>query len=217
MKTELYNLKNEKVGEVNLPDAIFNTKWNPVLVAQVLRAQLANARRPWAHAKTRAEVRGGGKKPWRQKGTGRARHGSTRSPLWVGGGKAHGPSKLRDYSQKVNKKMARAALFSALAKKFNDHEIKVFESFDIAEAKTKVLAGILKQILAMKKDQKKFDLLLVSNPKNAALKRASSNLVKTKSLDPRSLNLYDILNYKHLFADKASVEEMAKHYAGKAK
>ncbi len=99
MKAPVYNLKNEKVGEVDLPESVFGVRWNSILVAQVLRAQMANKRRPWAHAKTRAEVRGGGRKPWRQKGTGRARHGSTRSPLWVGGGKAHGPSKLRDYSQ----------------------------------------------------------------------------------------------------------------------
>lgn len=215
MQIDTYNLKNEVTGKINLPDSIFAVKWNSALVAQVLRAQLANARRPWAHAKTRAEVRGGGRKPWRQKGTGRARHGSTRSPLWVGGGKAHGPSKLRDYHQKVNKKMARAALFSALAKKFKDHEVKVFEDFTITEAKTKILSAALARLLAMKKNQKKFDLLLVSDPKNMPLKRASANLVKTKTLDPRSLNLYDILDHKHLFMDKASVEEIAKHYVRK--
>src|SRR5882724_1844322 len=113
MKTDLYNLKNEVVGSVELPEEVFGARWNGSLVEQALIAQQANKRRPWAHAKTRAEVRGGGRKPWKQKGTGRARHGSTRSPLWVGGGKAHGPSKDRNYAQKINKKMKRLALFVA--------------------------------------------------------------------------------------------------------
>ncbi len=212
MKTKIYNLKNEVVGEVELPSSIFEAKWNPALVAQVLRAQLANKRRPWAHAKTRAEVRGGGRKPWRQKGTGRARHGSIRSPLWVGGGKAHGPSKLRDYSQKVNKKMAHLALFSALAKKLKENELKVFNDFSISEPKTKLLAGTLKNLLSLKKNHKKLDVLLVSERENSNVRRASSNLVKTKTLDPRSLNLYDILNHKNIFVDKRSIEVMEKHY-----
>ncbi|MEN9342013.1 MAG: hypothetical protein RIQ54_269, partial [Candidatus Parcubacteria bacterium] len=92
MNTDVYNIKNEKVGSIELPQSVFGVAWSAALVKQVLTAQLANARRSWAHAKTRAEVRGGGRKPWRQKGTGRARHGSTRSPIWVGGGKAHGPN-----------------------------------------------------------------------------------------------------------------------------
>jgi hypothetical protein len=96
MKVDLYNLKNEVVGTAELPDTVFGVAWKPALVKQVLAAQMANRREPWAHAKDRSEVSGGGKKPWRQKGTGRARHGSTRSPLWSGGGKAHGPRNDRD-------------------------------------------------------------------------------------------------------------------------
>ena len=107
METSLYNLKNEKVGTISVPDIVFAAKWNSILVKQVLDAQMANARIPWAHTKDRGEVRGGGRKPWRQKGTGRARHGSTRSPIWVGGGKSHGPRNERDYSQKV--KIGRAS------------------------------------------------------------------------------------------------------------
>src|SRR5579862_9363905 len=120
MKADVYNLKDEVVGSVELPENVFGARWNAALIKQVLDSQLANRRSPWAHVKERGEVRGGGKKPWRQKGTGRARHGSTRSPLWVGGGVSHGPSKDRDYSEKVNKKMKRAALFSVLSKKFHD-------------------------------------------------------------------------------------------------
>ena len=124
MNADVYNLKNEKVGTVELPESVFGVRWSPVLVKQVAEAQSANARDPWAHTKTRGEVRGGGRKPWRQKGTGRARHGSIRSPLWVGGGKAHGPRNERDYSQKVNKKMKRTALFSVLSRKAKDGEMK---------------------------------------------------------------------------------------------
>ena len=128
MTTEVYNLQGQRVGKLELPGNIFGVKWNPVLVHQALLAQLANRRNPWAHAKGRGEVRGGGRKPWRQKGTGRARHGSIRSPLWVGGGKAHGPIKSRDYSQKLNKKMRRLAILSVLSKKAKDGDIKFFDT-----------------------------------------------------------------------------------------
>ncbi len=212
MKADVYNLKNEKVGTADLSDGIFGIKWNPVLVRQVLLAQLANKRRPWAHAKTRAEVRGGGKKPWRQKGTGRARHGSIRSPLWVGGGKSHGPSKDRDYSQKVNKKMKRAALFSALSRKFKGGEIKVFEDLNISAPKTKELAAILRPILNLAKDQKKFDTLLVAEKENKNIVRASTNLPKAKVLAPESLNVYDVINYKHIFIEKEAVSILSKHF-----
>ncbi len=130
MKADVYNLNNEVVGSVDLPDTVFGVRYNAALVKQVIDAQLANRRSPWAHTKTRGEVSGGGKKPWRQKGTGRARHGSTRSPIWVGGGVAHGPRNDRDYSQKVNKKMKQAALFAAISRKAKDGEVKVFDTLD---------------------------------------------------------------------------------------
>ena len=177
MKADVYNLKNEVVGSVELPAAVFGTKWNAILVKQVLEAQLANARAPWAHALQRDEVRGGGKKPWRQKGTGRARHGSTRSPLWVGGGKSHGPRNERDYTQKVNKKMKRVALFSVLSKKAKDGELKVFDSLMIEAPKTKAIATALRAVLSPKKGDKRFDVLLISdNSGNKNLFHATSNL-----------------------------------------
>jgi large subunit ribosomal protein L4 len=212
MKADVYNLKNEVVGTVDLPSAVFGTKWNAALVQQVLEAQLANARSPWAHVKDRSEVRGGGKKPWRQKGTGRARHGSTRSPIWVGGGKAHGPRNDRDYSQKVNKKMKRVALFSVLSKKAKDGEIKVFESLMIETPKTKIAATALKNILSPKKGDKRFDVLLVSDNTNKNLFRATSNLQKTKAIEAGSLNVFDIINHKNLFMDKNAVETIEQHY-----
>ena len=212
MMTDVYNLKNEKVGTVELPDAVFATKWSATLVKQVLLAQLANERSPWAHVKDRSEVRGGGRKPWRQKGTGRARHGSTRSPIWVGGGKSHGPRNERDYSQKVNKKMKRAALFSVLSRKVKDGEVKVFENLAVETSKTKILASALNGILNLKKGMKRFDVLLVSEASNKNLFRASSNLQKAKAMDAASLNVHDVLNHKNLFLDTKAVATIVKHY-----
>jgi large subunit ribosomal protein L4 len=212
MKADVYNLKNEVVGTMELPAGVFGTKWNATLVQQVLEAQLANARSPWAHVKDRSEVRGGGKKPWRQKGTGRARHGSTRSPIWVGGGKAHGPRNDKDYSQKVNKKMKRVALFSVLSKKAKDGEVKVFDSLMIEAPKTKAVATALRMVLSPKKGDKRFDVLLVSENSNKNLFRATSNLQKTKVIEADSLNIYDIMNHKNLFIDKSVVETIEKHY-----
>ena len=212
MKADVYNLKNEVVGTVELPSSVFGAKWNAALVKQVLEAQLANARQPWAHAMDRSEVRGGGKKPWRQKGTGRARHGSTRSPIWVGGGKAHGPRNDRDYSQKVNKKMKRTALFSVLSKKAKDGEVKIFDSLMIEAPKTKAVAAALKMVLSPKKGDKRFDVLLISDNTNKNLFRATGNLQKTKTIEAGSLNIYDIINHKNLFIDKRAVETIEKHY-----
>jgi len=213
MKTDLYNIRNESVGSIELPDEVFGIKWNPALVKQVVLAQLANKRRPWAHAKNRSEVRGGGRKPWRQKGTGRARHGSIRSPLWVGGGKSHGPQKERDYSEKVNKKMRRLAMFSILSKKFKDKEVKVFDNFSIHAPKTKILASTLRLFIEPKKTKERFDVLLISNPEDKNLSRAGANLQKTKVLTPTTLNPYDLMKYKNIFIDEKAILVIAKHYA----
>ncbi len=212
MNADVYNLKNEKVGTVELPESVFGAKWSPILVKQVAESQNANARDPWAHTKTRGEVRGGGKKPWRQKGTGRARHGSTRSPIWVGGGKAHGPRNDRDYSQKVNKKMKHVALFSVLSRKLKDGEVKVFDSLAIEAPKTKMMASILIALLNMRKNAKRYDVLLVDHAANKNLFRASANLEKTKAIDAASLNILDVMNHKNLFLDKAAIATIEKQY-----
>jgi len=212
MKTDVYNLHNEVVGTVELPDDVFGARWNATLVKQVMDAQLANARRPWAHVKDRSEVSGGGRKPWRQKGTGRARHGSTRSPIWVGGGKSHGPRNDKSYEQKVNKKMKRVALFSVLSRKAKDGQVKVFESLAVEVPKAKVLAGALHGVLAMKKTAKRYDVLLVSDKDNKNLFRASGNLQKAKAIDVMSLNVYDILSHKNFFIDKDAALTISKHY-----
>ncbi len=212
IEVSVYNLNNEVVGKVNLPPEIFGLKWNERLVQQVVEAQLANRRRPWAHAKGRGEVRGGGRKPWRQKGTGRARHGSTTSPLWVGGGKAHGPNKMRDYSQKINKSMRRASMFTALSKKLKDSEVRVFDTLAIQEPKTKILSQKLRPILGLTKKQRKFDVLIVADKESQNVMKASRNLPKTKAITPESLNLYDILNYKNFFIDRDAIGAIGRHF-----
>lgn len=210
MTLDIYNLKNEKVGTVAVPDTLFAAPWRAKLVEQVLLAQLANARRPWAHAKGRGEVRGGGKKPWRQKGTGRARHGSIRSPLWRGGGKAHGPSSERDYGEKVNKKMRQGALASVLSKKFRDGGVRVIQSLAFDDAKTKSVANALRGALALPKNSKRYDVLLVPHAENKTLLRGARNLTKTKVSAPTSLNVYDLMNYKHVLIEAQAIKELSK-------
>lgn len=199
MKTKLYNLKGEAIGEVELSDKIFAREWNSDLVHQALLAQQANRRLPWAHAKNRGEVRGGGKKPWKQKHTGRARHGSIRSPLWKGGGVTHGPVKDRDYSQKINKKMLRAAIYSVLSKKLAEGQLKVVDSLNLEAPKTKLLFSVIKNFLPA---------ILVATAENKSINRASRNIQKAKSLNGPSLNVEDLLKYKNVLVDQKALEEI---------
>ncbi|MBI3638443.1 50S ribosomal protein L4, partial [Candidatus Wolfebacteria bacterium] len=141
MKVDVFDKQNNKVGTIDLPDGIFAVKWNPNLVHQALMAQLSNSRQNLAHAKGRGEVRGGGKKPWKQKGTGRARHGSIRSPLWRGGGATFGPTKEENFKRKINKKMRRLAVLSVLSRKFKENELKVVDNFETGDLKTKGFFG----------------------------------------------------------------------------
>lgn len=212
MKADLYNFESEKTGTLEVPEVLFGARWNAALVHQVLLAQLANARHPWAHAKGRGEVRGGGRKPWRQKGTGRARHGSIRSPLWPGGGKSHGPQKERDYTQKVNKKMRRAAIASVLSKKLDGGAIRFVDAMALPEAKTKMLAARLERFVSRAKGKKAFDALLVPAPGVAGIYRAGKNLQKTKVISAGSLNVYDLMNYRTILIDQAAIPAIAKAY-----
>jgi large subunit ribosomal protein L4 len=221
MKTSLYNLENKAVGDLEVSEAVFGETWRPALVQQAIVTQLANRRRPWAHVKDRSEVRGGGKKPWRQKGTGRARHGSIRSPLWAGGGKAHGPRNDKDYSKKLNKKMRQLALRSVLSKKLKNDELRFVESLAIAAPKTKTAVAALKAFGPQASAKggsssrgKRWDVLFVPDRENKALGRAVANLPKTKVLDPGSLNVYDILNYKRILIDRSALPVIERHYSG---
>jgi len=207
MKTEVYDIENKKVGEMELPERIFNTEWNPDLVKQALTAQTANSREVVAHAKGRGEVRGGGKKPWRQKGTGRARHGSIRSPLWKGGGATFGPTKERIFSKKINKKMKQSAIFSVLSKKLSENELKVVESFKAEASKTKDWHKILKGLVDLRSRS-----LLVVAPGNKNINGLTANIKNIQSISPLSLNVYDLLKNKNIFLEKEAVSEIEKHF-----
>lgn len=214
MDAKLYTLAStEPTGSVTLPAGVFDTDWKPALVKQVLVAQQANARRPWAHAKNRGEVAGSGKKPWQQKGTGRARHGSRRSPIWVGGGVTHGPRNDRDYSQKVNTKMRQTAIKSILSKRLADSELKVLADFNVETPKTKELFAKLSSFLALTPRMKKVDVLIVRNPEDATVTRIGRNLVKAKVVSPVSLNVYDLLNYKTILVDQNALSVIAERYS----
>ena len=207
MKVDVFNQKNEKVGDIDLPDKIFNAKWNPDLVHQALMVQLANRREPWAHAKDRSEVRGGGRKPWRQKGTGRARHGSIRSPLWKGGGVTFGPNKERNFVKKINKKMKQLAIFSVFSKKIKDNELKVIDKFDVAVKKAKEWKKILKEMADLRSTA-----LLIPAVANKKIHQAVNNIKNIETISPYSLNIYDLLKHKNIILEKEAVEEIKKNY-----
>lgn len=217
MLAEVYNVKNEKVSTIDLPDEIFNAPWRPKLVHQILVALAANSRSPWAHAKGRGEVKGGGKKPWRQKGTGRARAGSIRSPLWRGGGVTFGPSKLRNYKQKINKKMRKSALFSVLSKKIREGELKIIDDFNVSEIKTKKMADVLNKLSGLnKKSKSKSSVLLLPGVNKKTVILSVRNIKKTLVRDPKNLNVSDCLNRKFIFIEKAAVSEITNHFFNKS-
>ncbi len=207
MKVDVYNQKNERISEVDLPDKLFKQKWNADLVHQVASVQIANSRQTLAHAKGRGEVRGGGKKPWKQKGTGRARHGSIRSPLWKGGGATFGPNKERNFSKKINKKMKRLAIFSVLSKKLQDKYLKVLDKFEIENLKTKDLAAALKNLFGPRPNA-----LLIAGSDNKKISRLASNLQNVEAMNPKSLNVRDLMKYKNVVLEKETIEQIKNHY-----
>lgn len=150
MEAKIYNQNGKEAGKIDLPKDVFGQTWNADLVHQVVVSMMSNARENVAHAKTRGEVSGTGKKPWKQKGTGRARHGSMRSPLWVGGGVAHGPRNDKNFDRKVGKKMKAKALYTILSRKFKDGEILFVDNFDFAKPKTADAVDSLKSLSSVK-------------------------------------------------------------------
>ncbi len=203
-KISLYNRDGEQVGEVDAQESLFGAPLKQGALYQTAVAQAANRRQGNASVKNRAEVRGGGSKPWPQKGTGRSRHGSTRSPIWVGGGSVFGP-KPRDYSIKVPKKMRRAALKSALTEKFKAGKVFLVEDFGVGEPKTKLVAGLLDNLKVSG------GALLVSAETDLNLIKSARNLPRVKTILARQLNVLDILTYNYLVLSKdafAQVEEV---------
>ena len=203
MTTDVYNKEHEKVGAIELPDAVFSVKWSPDLVKQAIVAQMANRRKPIAHTKGRGEVSGGGKKPWRQKHTGRARAGSSRSPLWKGGGTTFGPSKERDFSKKINQKMKRLALRSLLSKKATSGEVAVIDDLSLSEYKTKHAARIVKKFFG-----NTASVLFIPGKENIKFSRAGKNIPRVATAGTSGMNIYDCSRYKFIVFEKEAIAEL---------
>ncbi len=195
------NFKGEVIGDFELSDAVFGAPVHVPAMHQVVVAHLANCRVGTHNTKDRGDVRGGGKKPWRQKHTGRARAGSSRSPIWVGGGVAHGPHP-RDYHQKVNKKVRRLALCSALTLKVQEENMLVLERFDVEAPKTKVMLDFLMAINSGKKP------LFVLHETNMSVVKSAANIPGAEVMHVDSINVYDLLNHDQLIATPEAVKKL---------
>lgn len=205
--TKVYNMEGEEVGTVKLPAEIFGVEINNDLIYQAVNIQMANQRVSLAHTKNRGEVRGGGRKPWRQKGTGRARHGSVRSPIWKGGGVTFGPRKEKVFKKKINKKAKTKALFMVLSSKVKDKELMVLDKLELEQAKTKLMAKILDKLTKQKSS------LIATSKKDEKVIRASRNLSYIKTIAINSLNIIDLLSFKYLLLDKQGIKIIEKTYA----
>lgn len=203
MESKLYNQKAEESGKISLPESVFNLPWNSDLVHQVSVAMTANKRVSIAHTKTRGEVSGGGRKPWRQKGLGKARHGSTRSPIWVGGGVAHGPRNDKDYSVKINAKAKKKAFYTVLSQKLRDNEILFLDKMEFSKPKTKEAVGIIDSISKIggfekMKTKKKNKAILALDKKAPNVSKSFRNIPGVEISEARNLNILDVLNVKYL-------------------
>jgi large subunit ribosomal protein L4 len=206
LEAKSYSMGGEDLGTITLPTEIFGAKWRPDLVHQVTTAIEANLRQNRAHTKDRAEVRGGGKKPWKQKGTGQARHGSRRSPIWRGGGVALGPRSTRDYSEKVNKKMRREALLSVLSKKAQEGEVLFVDSLTFAAPKTAeakrfvtVLAGGA-NVPTLATKRKNAALIALTDYEPGVIK-SFRNMGNVATEEVRNLNALNVLSHKYLIIE----------------
>lgn len=216
MKTDIYNAQGKKSGSIELPENIFGVKWNDSLMHQVVTSMQDNARPTVAHTKNRGDVRGGGRKPWAQKGTGRARHGSSRSPIWKGGGVTHGPRKEKDYSREIPKKMRAKALFMALSRKLKDGELIFVDSFGLQEPKTSVAKRSLVQLAGvsgferLNRKKKNLALIAFADP-TAASQKSFRNIGNVDCVPMRSLNPVAVLGHSFLIIEnpEASVAIVA--------
>ena len=202
---KVFNMSGSEVGSIELNDSIFAVEVNTHVMHQAVVQYLANKRQGTQSALTRAEVRGGGRKPWRQKGTGRARQGSTRSPQWTGGGVVFAP-KPGDYSFKLNKKVKRLALKSALTTKVNDGKFVVVDEINLPEMKTKEMVKVLNNLNVNKS-------LVVLEDANEKAVVAARNIPTVKTASVSTINVYDILKYDSVVVTKAAVEKIEEVYA----
>ena len=201
----VYNMEGQAVGTMELNDAVFGVEVNEHLVHMAVVQQLANNRQGTQSAKTRAEVSGGGKKPWRQKGTGHARQGSTRAPQWTGGGMVLAV-KPRDYSFKLNKKEKRAALKSALTSRVEENKLIILDELKFDEIKTKKMVAVLNNLNVQK-------ALVVLDSMDQTVIKSAANLQNVKTAQVNTINVYDVLKYNTVVATKAAVEKIEEVYA----
>ncbi|MCM2339025.1 MAG: 50S ribosomal protein L4 [Burkholderiales bacterium] len=206
MEAKIYNQKGKEAGVISLPTKVFSAKWRADLVHQVVEGMRSNKRAGTADTKDRGEVRGGGKKPWKQKGTGRARHGSTRSPIWVGGGVTHGPLAEKNYKRKISKKMRAQALFSVLSKKLKDEEIIFVDSLSLAATKTKDAVEVMNNLskasgLKPLANSKKPRVLVALFDRNEKTEKSFRNLPQLELVFLKNINPLDVLKYKYLLIE----------------
>ena len=201
----VYNIEGKEVDKLELNDNVFGVEINETLLHKAVVTQLANSRQGTQSAKTRSEVSGGGRKPWRQKGTGHARQGSIRAPQWAGGGVVFAP-KPRDYSKKMNKREKQIALFSALTSKVQDEKFIVVDSLEMEAPKTAAFAKVLGNLKAEK-------ALVVTNEKNDNLVLSARNIPDVKTVPTNAINVYDILKYESLIITKDAVKAIEEVYA----
>jgi large subunit ribosomal protein L4 len=194
---DVYDIEKKKVSQIELSDAVFGAETNPDVLYEVVRMQLASRRQGTASTKERGDIRGGGKKPWRQKGTGRARAGTTRSPLWRGGGTVFGPSP-RGYAYKLSKKVKKMALVSALSMKFSEQQIIILKEFPLEEIKTRKFKEVVDRF-GFKK------ALFVLDKSNPVLEKSSRNLSDIKMIRSEGINVYDLLNHEEIVLLEPSV------------
>jgi large subunit ribosomal protein L4 len=205
-KVSVYNQDGNVTGELQLSDARFGVKVNPAVVHEALVAQQANRRKAIANTKTRGEIRGGGKKPWKQKGTGRARQGSIRSPQWVGGGIVFGPTSERNFALKINKKTKQKALFMALSEKVSNESFLVLDGFAPAEPKTKLMATLVSKLPV------KRSALIVMPKSNPSIVRMARNLKNVHVVTAQSVNLEDVLRAGTVVFEKDAVPAFEKTF-----
>lgn len=203
LSAPIFSTDGKEAGSIDLPEAVFGVAWNGDLVHQVVTGMQSNARFGTAHTKDRSEVRGGGKKPWKQKGTGRARHGSSRSPIWRGGGVTFGPKNEKDYTKAIPKKMRVKALFTALSQKMRDGEIIFVDSFKLTEPKTAQAEAMLG---ALAKNHEKLSkaknaALIAPVEKTEAVKKSFSNIKRVDVSEVRNLNPVEVLGHAYLIIE----------------
>jgi large subunit ribosomal protein L4 len=209
-EVSIFSMEGEKVGSIALPEGIFGVPWRSDLVHQVTTAMQANLRQNRAHTKDRSEVAGGGKKPWKQKGTGQARHGSSRSPIWRHGGVTFGPRSTRDYSEKINRRMRIGALLSALSKKAKDGEIILISGLSMSAPKTATAKGMLAKLakgasLADLATKKNNSALLALSAYNTNVSKSFHNFGNVMTEEVRNINPLDVLTHKYVIIENPEV------------